>query len=640
METAVKVWPRRQVQLVVGLLSVLMLELCGLWPSVRPAWAQELPPQARQIIRPDLAYPAEYPIESAERRAEQISANESAPAAQAGGQPGREAGRQTNRPVAPLREWTQPTFDWSRIPLAGIQTGEGRFAPAGPAAPLAGNLFVNSTADINAFDSVLTLREAILVANGALTGTFSSQERAALQGCTFDVGGYIIGGCGANIQDTIWFSPTLGFRPVITLSTPLPPISDTRATLLLGAFTLFGNNVQPVINAQNLASGQPGLVVNSNDNQIVAVSVINALGVGIRLNGNQNLVGTWTMVRNNGNHGIYIAGLTNTVSNSYIGVFSNTLTNQLDCAGNAYEGIYLASSARATTIQKNVIACNGQGGILVGNSSDNLIGGSNYVLNGNAIYSNTYEGIYISGSNARRNVIQANDILDNGTGVRILAGRQNTITIGASWVDFNQIVNNYSDGVRFQEGAQSNVLAGVIILGNNRHGVNLIDSDTLGNTITRTIIANNTRDGIRQDPNAGPNIWREMSIYSNNGLGIDTDAADDSSNTPNPPFFFITSVNQNTGLVQGKANGTALLVVTIVDLYRIALDPTGFGEGYEFVGSATTDVNGNWSIIDPNPSLSRGCYTAVVRGVALVLPYATEFTRTNCAAFVPITRKP
>lgn len=610
-------------------IALLALGVWWLWLRASPAQAQEAPPQERVIVRPDLAYPAEYPTETLERRTEETPTGERpAPAS-----------LPSARRAIPPRAWVQPAPDWSSIPLAGAPAGAGRFAPAGPAAPLAGNLVVNSTADINSADSVLTLREALLVANGALTGWFTAAEQAQMSGCTFDGFGNITGGCGANIQDNIFFAPALGFRPIITLAAPLPPINDTKPTLLLGAFIF--NNVQPVINAQNLSGSTPGLVVDSNENQIVAVSVINAPAEGIRLNGNQNLVGTWTMARNNSGHGIYIAGLTNTVSNSYIGVFSNTLTNQFDCAGNAFEGIYLAPSARATTIQKNQISCNGQAGIYIQQSTDNLIGGPTYITHSNQIYSNTLEGIYIDGSNARRNLIQSNDITNNGTsGVRINAGRQNTITSGLSSLDFNYIGSNGLDGTLFQSGAQNNLLAGAEIGFNGRHGVNLVITDTTGNLITRTVIYNNGRDGIRQDSYAAANIWREVSIFDNGGLGIDINAADDSSNTPNPPYVFITSVNPNTGLVQGKANGTAFLVITIVDLYRIALDPSGFGEGYEFVGSDTTDASGNWSITDPSPSLSRGCYTAVVRGLAVVLPYATEFSRSNCSVFAPITRKP
>jgi parallel beta-helix repeat protein len=547
--------------------------------------------------------------------------------------------RGTPAPDAPNgRPWIELAPQWPAMPGIASLPDE-RIGPAGPAAPLAGTLTVNSTADTSFFDSVLTLREALLVANGALTGPFTSAEQSQMSGCTFNASGFITGGCGAGIADNILFASALGFRPVITLNSPLPVINDSAPTNILGAFLL--NNVQPVINAQNIGAGQDGLVVNSNNNGIFSISVISAPGNGIVLNGNQNIVSTWTMARNNGGSGIYVTGLTNTVSNSYIGVFSNTVTNSFDCAGNAQEGIYLASTARATTVRKNHIGCNGFGGIRVSNSSDNLIGGSTYITDGNWIYYNNLEGIYLAGSNARRNVIQANDIYSNSMGLRINASQQNTITAGLSPLqDYNAIFDNASDGVRFENGAQNNLLADAWIFDNDRHGVSLIMTNTFYNVISRTKIFNNYRDGIHQDTNAGANIWREMSIYDNGGLGIDTSAPDDASNTPNPPYFFITSVNQNTGLVQGKANGTAFLVITTVDLYRIDLDPSGFGEGYQFVGSDTTDSNGNWSITDPNPSASRGCYTAVVRGLAFLVPYATEFTRSNCSAFAPIVRRP
>lgn len=601
-------------------LGMLVAALCL---AGQTAYAQSPEPDARPRPEPEVAQPLvlEAPI-----------AREGTPQPRRG----------VPAPDAPSgRPWVEPAPQWPALPAVASLPGE-RIGPAGPAAPLAGNLTVNSTADTSLVDSVLTLREALLVANGTITGPFTVAEQGQMSGCMFTtIGGfqYITGGCGAGIQDNIFFASALGFRPVITLSSPLPAINDSAPTNIIGAFLL--NNVQPVINAQNIGAGQDGLVVNSNDNGIFSISVISAPGNGIVLNGNQNTVSTWSMARNNGANGIYVTGLTNTVSNSYIGVFSNTVTNGFDCAGNAQEGIYLASTARATTVRKNHIGCNGFGGIRVSNSSDNLIGGSTYITDSNWIYYNNLEGIYLAGSNARRNVIQANDIYSNSMGLRINASQQNTITAGLSPLqDYNAIFDNASDGVRFENGAQNNLLASAWAYGNGRHGVNLIDANTSGNVISRTVIFVNAGDGIRQDNNAGANIWREMSIYDNGGLGIDTSAPDDASNTPNPPYFFITSVNQNTGLVQGKANGTAFLVITTVDLYRIALDPSGFGEGYQFVGSDTTDANGNWSITDPNPSLSRGCYTAVVRGVALVLPYATEFTHTNCAAFAPIVRKP
>lgn len=47
----------------------------------------------------------------------------------------------------------------------------------------AGNFVVNSSADTVSTDSYLTLREAIRVANGDLTGPFTAPERAQLVPC-------------------------------------------------------------------------------------------------------------------------------------------------------------------------------------------------------------------------------------------------------------------------------------------------------------------------------------------------------------------------------------------------------------------------------------------------------------------------
>ncbi|MDW8350938.1 MAG: right-handed parallel beta-helix repeat-containing protein, partial [Anaerolineae bacterium] len=488
---------------------VLVAGLAGLWLSAGPAYAQEGEPPPRVITRPHLAYPTPEMI-AVEPRPERDDRLTGAEAAQP---PARL--RRLDGPLAPSsRPWVELAPEWPVVPQLGVfgkdqQADAARFAPAGPSAPLAGTFTVNSTADTHAYDNFLTLREALLVANGALTGPFSPAEQAQLIGCSFNSSGWITGGCGANIHDTIFFAPALGFRPVITLAGPLPPISDTRPTLLLGAF-LF-NNVQPVINAQNLTGTQPGLVVQSNDNRIAAISVISAPGAGIRINGNQNTVDYWTMARNNRGDGIYITGLTNTVQNAYIGVFSNTLTNDFDCAGNLQDGIYLASASRGTTIRKNIIRCNGYGGVHAFSSSHNLIGGSTYITNGNWIADNTIEGILLNGSNARHNVIQANDIYSNFVGVTISAGQHNTITAGLDPIDdYNYIYANASDGIQLRSGAKGNLVAHAVIDWNGQHGVNLIDSGTATNTLTRTLIMYNGRDGIRQDSNANQNLWREM----------------------------------------------------------------------------------------------------------------------------------
>ncbi|MEP7355917.1 MAG: right-handed parallel beta-helix repeat-containing protein, partial [Anaerolineales bacterium] len=65
-----------------------------------------------------------------------------------------------------------------------------------------GTFTVNTTGDTNVRDAVLSVREAVLVANGTLTGTFTSLEQTQLGGCSFSSGN-IIGACGDSLPDTI-----------------------------------------------------------------------------------------------------------------------------------------------------------------------------------------------------------------------------------------------------------------------------------------------------------------------------------------------------------------------------------------------------------------------------------------------------
>ena len=127
------------------------------------------------------------------------------------------------------------------------------------AAPAAGTFVVNTASDAYSPDSVLSLREALAVANGTLTGTFTANEQILLGGCTFDGGGYITGGCGAGIADTISFDAGLGFRPTITLTAVLPAINDTASTTING---FSPNNVRPILDLAFIGAGNDGLTAD------------------------------------------------------------------------------------------------------------------------------------------------------------------------------------------------------------------------------------------------------------------------------------------------------------------------------------------------------------------------------------------
>ena len=153
--------------------------------------------------------------------------------------------------------------------------------------------------------------------------------------------------------------------------------------------------------------------------------------------------------------------------------------------------------------------------------------------------------------------------------------------------------------------------------------------------ISGTVIAANAGDGIRVNTGAEVNFWNRLSVYNNGGLGIDKQANIDGTHIPNPPTATIKSVNRATGVVTGTATGSVLFILTSVQLYRLALDPSGYGEGAQYVGSDVTDSDGNWSITDTNAVLRQvGCYTVLV-DVAVLVPLGTsEFGRNNCRGIV------
>lgn len=133
---------------------------------------------------------------------------------------------------------------------------------------------------------------------------------------------------------------------------------------------------------------------------------------------------------------------------------------------------------------------------------------------------------------------------------------------------------------------------------------------------------------------AGFNVWTEVGIHDNGGLGIDKSANNDGQNIVNAPNLTIDSINKQTGVVSGHADASVLGTVR-VELYRVAPDPSGFGEGSIFVGKTTTDVNDNWTIIDPTPAQAAGCYTAIVTEAQLVIPFSSsEFSANTCRTFL------
>ena len=276
----------------------------------------------------------------------------------------------------------------------------GRAGEAEGNAPAAGGTFaVNSALDTNSGgDGVLTLREAILLADGGTDGAgglgrgLTNSEKSQVSGCIWSGGAgdwHFNGLCGAGITDTIVFSlPALS---LITLSSALPPISDTVGTIVDG-----GGNV-PAIDAAS--GGGDGLWIGSANNSIANLIVEKAPSQNFRVTGSNNQLNSlhsWY-----GNFGITLAGDHNLVDSSTIGLglFGG-------CAGGTGWGILIASGKQYNTVSHSTIVCSGTGLALgqAGGAGNNTIGPGNFIgtdSSGTANLGNALRGLFIySDSNA------------------------------------------------------------------------------------------------------------------------------------------------------------------------------------------------------------------------------------------------
>lgn len=155
------------------------------------------------------------------------------------------------------------------LPLKGASAAPERVAGPGS------RLLVTSGLDINKYDDVLTLREAILIATGGtgpkgINRALKALEMQAMPLCTYDGAGHIIGDCGEGLNDKIVFS-TGGKN--VKLTANLPPLTDDGLT------AIDGGNVFPTIDGGGLYHG---FDLVSDNNQVLNLLLIRMKGYGIQ----------------------------------------------------------------------------------------------------------------------------------------------------------------------------------------------------------------------------------------------------------------------------------------------------------------------------------------------------------------------
>ncbi|EHR72505.1 hypothetical protein BurJ1DRAFT_3700 [Burkholderiales bacterium JOSHI_001] len=302
----------------------------------------------------------------------------------------------------------------------------------------------------------------------------------------------------------------------------------------------------------------------------------------------------------------------NTVAGNYIGTDASGTLDR----GNSSAGVLLQGGANGNTVggslavQRNLISGNGQDGIrVVDEASDGNL------LRGNWV-----------GVNATGTATLGND----GDGIFINAGADNTVVGGSgaaegNWVAGNGIVGIEVDGASTGTVIQGNRigtdLAGTANWGQQQNGLLLEGgaSNTLvGGTsaaAANTIAFNGQGGvwgaGISVAGTAGAgNSFLGNRVYGSVGLGIDLgstgvnandsgDADTGANNLQNFPVLASARTNASNQLIlTGTLNSTANSFYRIEFFANTSQDGTGYGEGQTYLGFANvaTDGSGNATI--------------------------------------------
>jgi outer membrane protein assembly factor BamB len=287
--------------------------------------------------------------------------------------------------------------------------------------------------------------------------------------------------------------------------------------------------------------------------------------------------------------------------------------------------------ARCNQVTGNLISGNFAQGVSItfcptGRCAFNLVDW-NYLgtdVTGTAGMGNWHCGVYI-GEGADSNRVADNLIADNGQDGIALTG-MHTETFGCILTRWNVIednvigldvtlspLGNWNHGISIGEYLNANqpqwrwlghcpdnrIGPGNIIAENAVHGINVWESTC--NQTDRNIITQNSI--YRNNPVAVPPVVGLGIDLGNNGVTLnDYGPPDDVDTGPNQELNFpvITHASLNPSSGQTTVGGVIRIdtnpLHATVEVFHADRDPTGYGEGRTYLGSATPDAQGNWSV--------------------------------------------
>jgi parallel beta-helix repeat protein len=321
---------------------------------------------------------------------------------------------------------------------------------------MAATITVNSTDDSNARNSVLTLREAILIANGTLNlPTLTAAEQAQINGTI---------GTGVD-RDKIAFNiGAIGSQQLIQPAFALPPISDRVIIDGLSQGGAGYNGLPLVELSGNLAgNGIVGLDITAGNSTVRGLALNRFSLAGIRF-------------QNNGD---------NTIANNHIGT---DITGKID-RGNR-RGIWI-DGVPDNRIEDNLISGNNTFGL--GIEISGIAARNNQVI-GNRIGTDVTGTIAIGNTvgisirNAPENLIQDN--LISGSNSNNLGGGGSGISINGPIASQNRVVGNLI----------GTDITGNVALGNSYYGIAIgsASNNIIGGTTPqeRNIISGSQTAGI------------------------------------------------------------------------------------------------------------------------------------------------
>ena len=458
----------------------------------------------------------------------------------------------------------------------------------------------------------------------------------------------------ANTQtgsDTIEFSiPALGQSCSVGVCTialanalgALPFMSDGLTTINgLSQETNQASNCQ----ATSASAGPPCIVIDGTN----VVATVN----GLNLDSNNNTIKGLIIVNFTG-HGIKITGDENTVTKMYIGVAANGTTG----AGND-DGINVDPSNDNIIGPGNVISSNAGDGVEIDGDRNEVIG--NIIglgADGTTELGNALNGIRISGASSSGNCIGGQDSDNSGAGVCALVAGSGPFS-GSG----NIISKNGENGIFIAGGTGANSIfgnfiglnsAGTADKGNTLNGIlssgatvtaNIIGGDTVVDARFRNVVSGNDQHGIKFDDDGGSHLVRGNYIGTNatgtaavaNGVdGINIDPSN--SNTiggnvvTNPGFRNLISGNTGNGIT---IDGSATTIVQGNYIGTQANGSCGISNGADGVhiqNGATDNVIGAPLGIDGVAALGLGNKIACNTGDGVEVDGAAtikNFIRTN-----------